>query len=78
MVVRQYFELVAGFVPDKGSIVAIGGTEFMRGLIAMGLIDEYHLAIHPVSLGTGLQIFSGLEIPLYLKLVDLTFSREES
>jgi dihydrofolate reductase len=52
-------------------IVAIGGAGFMRDLIATGLIDEYHLGIHPVALGSGLPIFTGLEIPLYLKLVDV-------
>jgi len=51
-------------------IVAIGGAGFMQNLIATGLIDEYHLAIHPVALGSGLPIFTGLKIPLYLKLVD--------
>lgn len=49
-------------------IVAIGGAGFMQNLIATGLIDEYHLAIHPVALGSGLPIFTGLKIPLYLKL----------
>jgi len=52
-------------------IVAIGGAEFTQGLIATGLIDEYHLAIHPVMLGAGLPIFTGAEIPLYLKLVEV-------
>lgn len=52
-------------------IVAIGGAGFMQSLIATGLIDEYHLAIHPVALGSGLPIFTGLEVPLYLKLVDV-------
>jgi len=56
-------------VPGK-PIVAIGGAGFMKSLIATGLIDEYHLAIHPVALGSGLPIFSGLETPLYLKLAD--------
>jgi dihydrofolate reductase len=51
-------------------IVAIGGAGFMRSLIATGLIDEYVLAIHPVALGAGLPIFTGLAIPLYLKLVE--------
>ena len=51
-------------------IVAIGGAGFMRNLIATGLIDEYVLAIHPVALGSGLPIFTGLSIPFYLKLVD--------
>lgn len=52
-------------------IVAIGGAGFMQSLIATGLIDEYHLAIHPVALGSGLPIFTGLEVPLYLKLADV-------
>lgn len=52
-------------------IIALGGAEFMQGLIATGLIDEYHLAVHPVCLGAGLRIFTGLETPLYLKLVEV-------
>jgi len=55
--------------PGK-SIVAIGGAGFVQSLIATGLVDEYHLAIHPVVLGSGLPIFSGIEMPLYLKLMD--------
>jgi dihydrofolate reductase len=51
-------------------IVAAGGAEFMRSLIAAGLIDEFHLAIHPVVLGAGLSIFTDVTIPLYLKLVE--------
>jgi len=51
-------------------IVAIGGAGFMRSLIATGLVDEFHLAIHPVVLGAGLPIFDGLAKPSYLKLVD--------
>jgi dihydrofolate reductase len=51
-------------------VVAIGGAGFMQSLIATGLIDEYHLGIHPVALGAGLPIFAGLEIPLYLDLID--------
>jgi dihydrofolate reductase len=52
-------------------IVALGGAGFMRDLITTGLIDEYHLAIHPVALGSGLPIFNGLAAPLYLKLADV-------
>ena len=51
-------------------ILAIGGAGFMKNLIATGLIDEYHLAVHPVALGSGLPIFSGLELPFYLKLAE--------
>jgi dihydrofolate reductase len=52
-------------------IVAIGGAGFMRSLMVTGLIDEYVLAIHPAALGSGLPIFTGLAIPLYLKLMDV-------
>ncbi|MDR6569990.1 dihydrofolate reductase family protein [Chitinophaga sp. CC14] len=52
-------------------IVAIGGAGFMQNLIATGLIDEYHLAVHPVALGSGLPIFSALKTPVYLKLAEV-------
>lgn len=52
-------------------IVAIGGAEFMRNLIATGLVDEYQLAIHPVILGSGLPILNGLTEQRDLKLVDV-------
>jgi dihydrofolate reductase len=52
-------------------ILAHGGAEFMRSLIATGLIDEYRLVTHPVVLGAGLPIFNGVGRPLDLKLVDV-------
>ena len=52
-------------------IMAAGGAEFMRSLIAAGLIDEFYLAIHPVALGSGSSIFNGLAMPQYLKLADV-------
>lgn len=52
-------------------ILAHGGAAFMRNLIATGLIDEYHLLIHPAALGDGMPIFNGLSKPLELKLVDV-------
>lgn len=51
-------------------ISAIGGAGFMRNLIATGLIDEYHLAIHPVILGKGYPIFNGVVAALDLKLAE--------
>ena len=60
-------ELKAG---EGKPILALGGAGFMQSLIATGLIDEFLLAIHPVALGSGMPIFTGIEIPLYLKLVE--------
>ncbi|MEX6690557.1 dihydrofolate reductase family protein [Danxiaibacter flavus] len=65
-------ETITKLKADSGKpIVAIGGAGFMQSLIATGLIDEYHMAIHPVALGSGLPIFTGLQIPLYLKLAEV-------
>lgn len=65
-------EVIRGLKAEEGKpIAAIGGAEFMRNLIATGLVDEYRLVIHPVLLGAGLPIFDGLAKPLYLKLVDV-------
>jgi dihydrofolate reductase len=52
-------------------ILAHGGAGFMRSLISTGLIDEYHLLTHPVILGAGLPIFTGIVKPVDLKLVDV-------
>lgn len=61
-------ELKAG---EGKPITAIGGAGFMRNLIATGLVDEFHLAIHPVILGGGQPIFNGVAMPQYLKLADV-------
>lgn len=63
---------IAQLKAEEGKpIAAIGGAGFMRNLIAAGLVDELRLAIHPVALGAGLPIFSGLAKPQYLKLLDV-------
>jgi dihydrofolate reductase len=49
-------------------ILAIGGAGFMRSLIGTGLIDEYHLVVHPVLLGAGEPIFTDLTKQFNLKL----------
>jgi dihydrofolate reductase len=54
--------------PGK-DILAHGGAGFGRSLVREGLVDEYHLIIHPVALGNGLPLFSDLPQPMDLKLV---------
>jgi dihydrofolate reductase len=57
-------------------IIAHGGARFAQSLVRLGLIDEYQLLVHPIALGAGLPLFSGLDKPLYLKLVSTSlFSR---
>ena len=45
---------------------------FARSLVASGLIDEYRLIIHPVVLGLGQPLFSGLRSPVDLRLIGST------
>lgn len=54
---------------DGQPILAHGGASFARSLIAQNLVDEYALAIHPIALGKGLPIFTGMPAPRPLKLV---------
>ena len=51
-------------------IIAHGGATFAQSLVQANLIDEYRLVVHPVALGRGLPLFSGLAAPLDLRLVD--------
>lgn len=46
-----------------GDLIAYGGASFVSALIRHDLIDEYHLFVNPVALGTGLPIFAALENP---------------
>jgi dihydrofolate reductase len=54
--------------PGK-DILAHGGASFAQSLARAGLVDEYHLVIHPVALGTGLPLFKDLANPIKLDLV---------
>ena len=53
-------------------IVAHGGAGFARSLVALGLMDQYALLVHPVALGNGLALFSGLSMPRTFRLVSST------
>jgi len=54
---------------DGKPILAHGGARFARSLVAQNLVDEYALVVHPIVLGQGLSIFSGLPAPRPLKRV---------
>lgn len=56
-------------------LLVYGGSSFVASLIEHNLVDEYHLLVNPVFLGSGATIFAGLAEPLCLILVkDRAFS----
>ena len=50
-------------------ILVHGGSELVRALSKLGLIDVYRVVVHPVALGSGSPLFGG---PVDLTLVDST------
>ena len=53
-------------------LVAYGGAGFVSSLIKHNLIDEYHLFVNPVAIGSGMTIFSEFGGKFKLKQVDAT------
>lgn len=52
--------------------VLVGSPMLSAALERLGLIDEYHLVIHPVFAGHGPYLFQGLERSRHLDLVSTT------
>jgi dihydrofolate reductase len=50
-------------------MIVYGGAEFVSSLIEAELIDEYHLFVNPVAIGSGMTIFGDSERRLNLTLV---------
>ena len=47
----------------EGDILIGGGVSTIRQYLAAGLIDEMHLAISPVLLGSGEHLLAGIDLP---------------
>lgn len=52
--------------------VLVGGPMLSAALERLGLLDEYHLVVHPVLAGHGPYLFQGLERSRHLDLVSTT------
>lgn len=59
--------------PGK-NLVLIGGFSIAQTFLKLGLIDEFHLIVHPLVLGSGKRLFAveGLNEHLNLKLIKST------
>jgi dihydrofolate reductase len=52
-----------------GDIVIYGSANLIQNLTKLGLIDEYHLLVHPIILGRGKPLFTEFDTPLKLNLL---------
>jgi dihydrofolate reductase len=55
--------------PGEGTI-GVGGAGLAAELIAAGLVDEFHLFVAPIVLGTGVRFFPPLDTRIALELAD--------
>ncbi|HYD87612.1 MAG TPA: dihydrofolate reductase family protein [Vitreimonas sp.] len=51
---------------DVDGEIEVGGPKLAASLVRLGLIDEYHLFLHPVVLGQGAPFFAGVQPKLRL------------
>ena len=47
-----------------------GGASLISSLMQLGLVDEFHLAVHPILLGSGKHLLSDVQNRIPLKLLD--------
>lgn len=55
---------------DGKNILVVGSATIVQQFSQLGLIDEYHFAVHPVILGTGKPLFKNGSEMLKLELFD--------
>jgi dihydrofolate reductase len=57
---------------EQGRNIFTGGVSIPSQLVELGLIDEYHIVVHPIVLGEGRRLFEGVNLQekLQLKLVE--------
>lgn len=56
--------------PGK-NILVVGSADIVRQLTDLGLIDEYHLSVHPVVLAKGKSLFANVNEKVDLKLEEV-------
>lgn len=56
-------------IQDGKDIIVYGGADFVSALIKEGLIDEFHLLINPIVIGSGMTIFKQLDFRQSLTLI---------
>jgi dihydrofolate reductase len=55
---------------DGGPIVVAGSRTVVHALLAAGLVDELHLQVFPLILGSGIRVFPDTPDPVKLSLLE--------
>ena len=63
-------EVAALKAQDGGDLLLTGGIGAAAALTELGLIDEYHIATHPVVLGGGRKLFAEPSARLNMRLIE--------
>ncbi len=61
-------EAIVRLKQQPGKDISLGGVELPLQLILAGLVDEFHMVIHPVIVGQGRRLFDGSDIQKNLQL----------
>jgi len=61
---------IRGLKAQLDGVIEVSGPELAGSLTSLGLVDEYHLYVHPVVLGGGKPFFAGPRPPLRLVASD--------
>ncbi len=48
---------------EQGKSMLTGGADIPSQLIQLGLVDEYHIVVHPVIAGEGRRLMEGINLP---------------
>lgn len=66
---RDLNEEVSALKQQPGKDIFVGSPSLIVSLMAMNLIDEYQLCVHPVVAGKGLPLFKHITDRVVLKLI---------
>ncbi|HYG83925.1 MAG TPA: dihydrofolate reductase family protein [Verrucomicrobiae bacterium] len=66
VVVTDLVKQISELREQKGNLVLYGGVGIAQAFVENGLIDEYHLFVSPVAIGSGKPLFNNLKQPLAL------------
>jgi dihydrofolate reductase len=53
---------------ENGKTIFTGGVTLASQLAELGLIDEYHIIVHPIIVGEGRRLFEGINLQEKLRL----------